>query len=83
MDPIETERRDNSVVGVKMLNIVAGRRGLHLPGKPPRGASGDAASHTDTQKTQSTFFVTLLSRLVSTLRCDKAPIMMFHFDRFI
>lgn len=62
-DSTQNEEYDNSVVGVKMLNIEAGRSGLRrgrFPGKPPRGASaGDAQSHTaiHTQKTQFKFFV--------------------------
>lgn len=81
MECVEKEYHDNSVVGVKMLNIEAGRwaHGA-FPGNYPAAHEQATPSliprHTKKYNTHILFRT--LSRLISTFLYDKAPIMTFH-----
>lgn len=84
-DSRENEQQDNSVVGVKMLNIEAGRAHGAFPGNRPAARAQATLSLTPRythKKHTSHFLYNALSHLISTFRYDKAPIMMFHSHRF-
>lgn len=86
-DSEENEQHDNGMVGVKMLNIEAGRARGAFPGNRPAARAHRAparrryVSHRDIHKKHNSHFLChVLSPLISTFQYDKAPIMMFHSD---